>query len=178
GAGRSTALTGPSGSGKSTAVAALGGLQRLSGGRVHPDRQRWPSRQLATEVGWVPQNPEHGFIAHMVGEEVARTSEIVDRAVDTATVLEVFGLSALVAANPFRLSGGEQRRLALAAAVAHRPGLLLLDEPTIGQDPMTWAAVVGWMTSARAAGAAVAFATHDADAPRDDEVRLMHGVVQ
>ncbi|MFL6088606.1 MAG: ATP-binding cassette domain-containing protein [Aeromicrobium sp.] len=176
--GRITALTGESGSGKSTALAAVGGLQRLASGRVHPDRARMSSRRLAADVGWMPQNAEHGFLTHTVADEIRRTGQVIDRFVDTGAVLDAFGLAALAGANPFRLSGGEQRRVALAAALAHRPGLLLLDEPTVGQDPATWAAVTGWMTSARNAGATVAFATHDDDAPRDAEIRLMNGVVQ
>jgi energy-coupling factor transport system ATP-binding protein len=176
-AGTIVALTGPSGSGKSTALAALGGLQRLTTGQVRPDRRRQRSRRLAREIGWVPQNPEHGFLAHTVADEVAHTSRIVDRFVDTATILDVFGLAALAEASPFRLSGGEQRRLALAAALAHRPGLVLLDEPTVGQDPGTWAAVTGWMASARDAGATVTVATHDDEAPRDLDIRLVSGMV-
>lgn len=171
-AGRCTALTGDSGSGKSTALATLGGLQRVAAGRVAPDRQRLSSRRLAAQIGWMPQNPEHGFLTNSVAEEVERTGQRLNRFVDTATILDVFGLGGLAAAHPFRLSGGEQRRLALAAALAHRPGLVLLDEPTVGQDPATWAAVTGWMAAARDAGTVVAFATHDSSAPRDDEICL------
>jgi energy-coupling factor transport system ATP-binding protein len=162
-----TALTGPSGSGKSTALEVLGGLRPPNRGSVAPELASLRSSEVARQVGWVPQNPEIGFLASSVAEEIALTGRRTGRVVDTAAVADVFGLGALLASSPFRLSGGEQRRLALAAGLAHRPAALLLDEPTVGQDPSTWAAVTGWMTSARDAGAAVAFATHDPDAPRD-----------
>ncbi len=167
-----TAFTGPSGAGKSTAIAVLGGLLKPSSGTVTPDIRRWRSPRLAESVGWMPQNPEHGFLAGTVAEEVAKTGNKIGRVVDVEAVLDVFGLGHLGGANPYRLSGGEQRRLALAAALAHRPGVMLLDEPTVGQDPGTWAAVVGWVTAASRAGATVAVSTHDADLPVDAE-RLM-----
>jgi energy-coupling factor transporter ATP-binding protein EcfA2 len=170
-----TALRGPSGAGKSTALALLGGLLRPTSGTVSPDLGRWRSPRLAEAVGWVPQNPEHGFLAPTVAEEVGRTAARVGRPVDVDAVLTVFGLERYAAANPYRLSGGEQRRLALAAALAHRPGVVLLDEPTVGQDPGTWAAVVGWLGAARSAGAAVAVATHDADLPADVELAMLAG---
>lgn len=173
--GRITTLVGPSSAGKSTALGVVAGLQRIDAGRVTPDRSRLRSRRLAPGVGWVPQNPEHGFLTDQVGAEVARTGLRIGRPVDTEAVLEVFGLARLAAAHPFRLSGGEQRRLALAAALAHRPGVVALDEPTVGQDPATWAAVTGWMASARDAGALVAVATHDGAVPTDHAVRLAAG---
>ncbi|MCW2770820.1 MAG: transporter ATP-binding protein [Aeromicrobium sp.] len=173
--GSTTAFTGPSGAGKSTAIAALGGLVRPRSGAVTPELHRWRSRRLAAAVGWVPQNPEHGFLARTVAEEVTRTAQRTRREVDTDAVLEVFGLARFASANPYRLSGGEQRRLAIAAALAHRPGVVLLDEPTVGQDPATWAAVAGWIGAARDAGAAVGVSTHDADLPRDVEVAMFAG---
>jgi energy-coupling factor transport system ATP-binding protein len=129
-------------------------------------------------VGWVPQNPEHGFLTSTVGDEVRHTARKLGRTVEVEQVLEVFGLARFAMSNPYRLSGGEQRRLALAAALAHRPGVVLLDEPTVGQDPSTWAAVVGWIEAARAAGATVALSTHDADLPVDVEHRMRAGVLQ
>ena len=172
-----TAFTGPSGAGKSTAIAVLGGLLKPTSGTVTPDLRRWRSPRLAESVGWMPQNPEHGFLAGSVTEEVAKTGLKVGREVDVEAVLEVFGLAHLGGANPYRLSGGEQRRLALAAALAHRPGVMLLDEPTVGQDPGTWAAVVGWITAASRAGATVAVSTHDTDLPIDTERRMLGGAL-
>ena len=171
-----TAFTGPSGAGKSTALAALGGLLTPKTGTLTPALHDWRSRRLARYVGWVPQNAEHGFLTQTVGEEVVKTAHRLGITVDVPAVLAVFGLEHLARANPYRLSGGEQRRLALLAALAHRPGVVLLDEPTVGQDRHTWAAVVGWFAAASSAGAAVALATHDPFAPRDVEHRLEAGV--
>ena len=175
GAGTVTAFTGPSGAGKSTALAAFGGLVKPKTGTISPDVHTWASRRLAGQIGWVPQNPEHGFLAPTVGEEVEKTSRRLGLDVDVSPILDVFGLGHLALANPYRLSGGEQRRLALAAALAHRPGVVLLDEATVGQDRHTWAAVAGWFVSARNAGAAVGLSTHDAEVPRDVDYALERG---
>jgi len=176
-AGAVTGLRGPSGAGKSTALAVMGGLLRPTSGVLEPALHRRSSRELARLVGWVPQNPEHGFLAQTVTDEVGRTGAALGRSVDVGALLELFGLARYGPASPYRLSGGEQRRLALVAALAHRPGLVLLDEPTVGQDRDTWAAVVGWMRAAAGAGAAVGVATHDASVPLDVELQLRAGAV-
>ncbi|MFI2101872.1 ABC transporter ATP-binding protein [Isoptericola sp. NPDC019693] len=162
-AGRLTAVTGPSGAGKSTLVATLAGHLRPSDGDVrgtpgHAAR----SRDLARWCGWVPQHPEHGLLALRVREEIELTGRRLGVAVAVDDVLALLRLDHVADAHPFRLSGGEQRRLALAAALAHRPGLVLLDEPTVGQDRHTWAAVAGWATAAARHGGSVAASTHDA----------------
>ncbi|MCW2838951.1 MAG: transporter ATP-binding protein [Aeromicrobium sp.] len=175
--GRVTGFTGPSGAGKSTALAVLGGLLAPTTGTVAPDLRRWRSPALAAAVGWVPQNPEHGLLTSTVVDEVRHTATRTGRTVDAGAVLDVFGLGHLASSNPYRLSGGEQRRLALAAALAHRPGVVLLDEPTVGQDPGTWAAVAGWIAASRDAGAAVGLSTHDADVGLDIEHGMSRGVM-
>ena len=159
---RLTAVTGPSGAGKSTLLAAFGGLVRPTAGTVTPALHRRKPRDLAADVGWVSQAPEHGFVAPTVAEEVAATSARLGREVDVEALLTLMGLEHLAGSHPYRLSGGEQRRLSLLTAIAHRPGLLLLDEPTVGQDRGTWAAVAGLAIAAATQGAGVATATHDA----------------
>lgn len=163
--GRVTALVGPSGAGKSTLLAAFAGLLRPTQGTIEgasPPFARRRSKALAAAAGFVPQNPEHGFLRTTVRDEVACTATALGRSVDLDGLLALMRLEHLAGANPFQLSGGEQRRLAVLAALAHRPGTVLLDEPTVGQDRHTWAAVTGWALAARDAGATVGVATHDA----------------
>lgn len=192
-AGAVTALTGDSGAGKSTLVQVLGGLLRPSDGRVRAAAGlvvrgrsapwQWRSTELAARVGWVPQQPEHAMVARTVRDEVRVTGEVLGRpeaAARADALLEALGLSGRAGTDPRRLSGGEQRRLVLAAALAHGPAVLLLDEPTVGQDRGTWAAVAGVLAAARAGGAAVAVATHDATlvgALADHRVHLAGGRV-
>jgi energy-coupling factor transport system ATP-binding protein len=166
-----TAVTGPSGSGKSTLVAALGGLLKPSGGRVQaaealargcgPAPYRWASLDLAARIGWVPQTAEHGFVTSRVRDEVGATAKRLGLQVDVEALLAGMQLDHRADADPYRLSGGEQRRLALVAALAHRPPVTLLDEPTVGQDRHTWAAVAGWVAVGAHAGGAAAVSTHD-----------------
>ncbi|MHB1475106.1 MAG: ATP-binding cassette domain-containing protein [Dermatophilaceae bacterium] len=127
---------------------------------------RWTSRAVAARFGWVPQQAEHAVVARTVRDDVLSTSRLLgldDDAVNTRVdgLLEVLGLSALSGADPHHLSGGEQRRLALAGAIAHGPSVLVLDEPSVGQDRLTWSAVAGVVVAARAAGVGVVLATHD-----------------
>lgn len=194
-AGRALGLRGRSGAGKSTLTSILSGLRRPSEGTVLApptiatargrEPWRWRSRDLAARLAWAPQIPEHGMVAHTVLDELLATARALGRdeaaARDRATgLLEALRLDHLASANPHHLSGGEQRRLMVAAALAHGPMGVLFDEPTVGQDRVTWAAVVGALASARDAGAAVAVASHDADAVgavADDVLTLDRGRV-
>ncbi len=171
-AGRVTALTGDSGAGKSTLVGVLGGLSRPTAGTVlaaaalavrgRRDPGRWRSRDLARRVGWVPQHPEHGFVRSTVRDEVRATPLAVGVATERAdALLELLGLAPRADLDPHLLSGGEQRRLALASALAAGPAVLLADEPSVGQDRATWACVSGLLAAAAREGAAVGVATHD-----------------
>lgn len=169
------ALTGPPGAGKSTLLACLAGLMEPTTGSVTVDPRgearedpwHWPSAQIAATFGVVFQNPEHQFVTGRVLDELrhgllgagveepaasARASAMLDR----------LGLAHLAPADPFTLSGGEQRRLSVATALVLDPGILVLDEPTFGQDPSTWAALVDILAWHRDAGGTVVLATHDA----------------
>ncbi len=150
--GTMTALVGPSGSGKTTLVRVLLGLDRPRSGTLHS-----PAPE---QIAWVPQNPEHGFVAGTVREEVLASPWATDEAL-ADSLLDRAGIAHLARANPYTLSGGEQRRLAIAAALAQRPRLLVLDEPTVGLDPRRRRDVLSLLRSAREDGCAVLVATHE-----------------
>ena len=164
-----TALVGPSGGGKSTWLATLAGLLTPAAGKVSaPDGRpvdELPAEDIARLIGWVPQWSSSALLARSVLDEVLLAGRNLgvaneDRAL---RLLEVLGLDHLQNADPQTLSGGEQRRLAVAAALAHGPYVVLADEPTVGQDRGTWAAVTGLLTAHRARGGGVVVATHDPD---------------
>ncbi len=181
-----TALVGPSGSGKSTVLHALAGFLEPTtadavrvptpGSGTSPGSGTaaetrtapgdLPATDLARAMAWVPQWSSSTIVAATVLEEVLATSGALGD-VDPSTserarsLLTTLRLGHLANADPRHLSGGEQRRLAVAAALLHGPPVLLADEPTVGQDRRTWAAVVGLVAAYRSAGGAVVAATHD-----------------
>lgn len=186
-AGEAVALTGANGSGKSTLALLLAGLLRPDRGTVAgfdgSALARLPASALVRRVGTVFQDPEHQFVRGRADDELMvgplRTGATRDEArARAAELLERLRLAPLAAANPFTLSGGEQRRLSVATALATDPPLLVLDEPTFGQDRVTYAEVVSLLRSARDAGRGVVFATHDRALIRaiaDRELRLEAG---
>jgi energy-coupling factor transport system ATP-binding protein len=191
-AGQILAVTGANGSGKSTLALVLASLLVPTDGSVRflaggPDRpySRWRPRQLVQQVGTVFQEPEHQFVASTVAAELAvgprRAGQ--DRATimaRTDELLERLALSGLACANPFTLSGGEKRRLSVATALATNPQLLVLDEPTFGQDARTWRELAELLAAQRDAGRAVVAVTHDDDltaALADRQVTLSRGRV-
>jgi energy-coupling factor transport system ATP-binding protein len=168
-AGEALAVVGPNGSGKSTLALLVAGLLRPARGRVAlEDAEPWslPARRLVARVGTVFQDPEHQFVTGRVDEELMvgplRTGRYAPDARRIAMdLLERLGLTHLAAANPFTLSGGEQRRLSVATALATAPPLLVLDEPTFGQDRRTYAELVTLLAGHCDGGGATLFATHD-----------------
>jgi len=186
-AGEAVALTGRNGSGKSTLALLLAGLLRpLRGTVIGADGAalaRLPAAALVRRVGTVFQDPEHQFVRGRSDDELMvgplRTGVTGDAArARAAELLARLRLAPLAAANPFTLSGGEQRRLSVATALATDPPLLVLDEPTFGQDRATYAELVTLLRDARDAGRGIVFATHDRALVRalaDREVRLQAG---
>ncbi|WP_460863101.1 ABC transporter ATP-binding protein [Nocardiopsis coralliicola] len=175
-----TALTGPNGGGKSTLLRLLGGLARPDSGRVRPrgalaeadprDLHRWPAVRLARHVGTVFQHADDQFITASVRAELEfaplRRGLPASRAAASAdALLQRLRLDHLADAHPFTLSGGEKRRLSVATALSadpdHAPEVLLLDEPTFGQDAATWSELVALLDTLRRGGCGVVLATHD-----------------
>jgi len=164
-AGERVAIVGPNGSGKSTLLRLVGGLLRPSAGSVvigGADPRRLPAPQLARLTGFVFQDPELGFLADTVAEEIALGLE-PGGAIAAAGLLERLGMSleTFGQRSPYRLSGGEQRRLSVACALVRRPRILLLDEPTFGQDRHGWEALATILDELVEAGTSVLVATHD-----------------
>ena len=145
--GELVALIGANGVGKTTLLLTLAGL-------LPP---------LSGHLGGAPpamafQNPEHQFVAGSVTDEVAFKVPDVAR---VPAALAQFRLTHLADANPFRLSGGEKRRLSLAANVVHDRDVLLADEPTFGLDRRDARATMLALRAWADAGRAVLFACHD-----------------
>jgi energy-coupling factor transporter ATP-binding protein EcfA2 len=161
--GETAAVTGPNGAGKSTLALMLGGLLAPASGRITAfgDRRpphRWRAAQLARRIGSVFQNPEHQFVTSRVADEVALGGVPPAR---VGQLLERLRLTHLAGANPYTLSGGEARRLSVATALAAAPRLLVLDEPTFGQDRRTWIELVELLAQLRDDGHGVVAVTHD-----------------
>lgn len=170
------AVTGPSGAGKTSLLRVVLGVDAPDGGSVSGSGTGEGTSNA--RAAWVPQDPEHAFVAATVAEEVAASPRAEDPEL-AASLLREGGLDHLAQASPYALSGGEQRRLAVVAALAERPALLVLDEPTVGLDAHRWADVVALLDAARARGTAVLVATHDPDlvARADHVLRLDGGPV-
>ena len=146
--GELVALMGRTGAGKSTLCMCLNGVVPLStGGRLHGDirvlghdPRHTPTSQLAREVALVYQDAESQLFMPTVEEEVAfgpenlglPRAEVANR---VAWALEVVGMEAMRHRPPSQLSGGQMKRVALAANLAMLPRLLILDEPFAGLDP-------------------------------------------
>lgn len=173
-----TLVMGPNGAGKSL-------LLRLLAGLIAPDRGTvtWhgtaPDRARAPRIGFVFQKPvllRRSALANIVH---ALKACGVPRSERKARALEALDLAHLrdLAGMPARLmSGGEQQRLALVRALAARPQVLLLDEPTASLDPSSAASIEALVLAAACAGTRIMFVSHDLGQARRlaDEVVFMH----
>lgn len=176
-AGQITALVGANGAGKSTLSLTLAGLlpavsgevvssDALAQGANGTDPMKWKSPDLAKRISYVFQNPEHQFACGSVLDEVMlgplRTGVSADEARAKAEeLLKRFRLARYANANPYTLSGGEKRRLTVAASLAAAPRVLILDEPTFGQDHKTWLQIIRLIASLRSEGVSIIVVTHD-----------------
>ena len=172
--GVSTCIVGANGAGKSTFALTLAGLLPPISGTVEVetsdgtrgDPHEWTSKQLLGRMSMVFQEPEYQFLASTVAEELAigpraagMSEEEIAPLVDEH--LEALGLTTLARANPMTLSGGEKRRLSVATALISAPELLILDEPTFGQDRGTWLGLVRLLRATLARGVTLVSITHD-----------------
>jgi energy-coupling factor transport system ATP-binding protein len=178
-AGHATSVTGPNGAGKSTLALTLAGLLPAHGGRLEAlpplargaatSPHRWRSSELVSRIGTVFQEPEHQFLTPRVLDELEfgprRVAKLPEKEVRGIVdgLLQRLRLERLAEANPFTLSGGEKRRLSVATMLATSPRILVLDEPTFGQDALTWAELVRLLGELLAQGTSLLAVTHDQD---------------
>ncbi|HEU5278019.1 MAG TPA: ABC transporter ATP-binding protein [Gaiellaceae bacterium] len=169
-----TGLLGPSGSGKSTLMRAVVGVQKITSGDVRVLGQPAGAAQLRRRVAYTTQAPSVyldltvrenlRFFARALGVEVSRIDEAI------ATV----GLSAEADRVVGRLSGGERARASLASALLGRPEVLVLDEPTVGLDPVLRRDLWATFAELAAAGATLLVSSHVMDeAERCDDLLLL-----
>lgn len=167
--GEAVAIVGQNGSGKSTMVRLLNGLLRPTEGRVTHDGEDIASRRvaaLAARVGIVFQNPDRQIFAGKVRDEVAfgprilgRSATDVAMAVDAA--LEAVGLADVRDTNPYDLGYSRRKLLAIASVLAMDTSVVILDEPTTGQDARGIARVQLVVADVRARGRTVLAISHD-----------------
>jgi putative ABC transport system ATP-binding protein len=177
-AGSSVAIVGPSGCGKSTLLGMLGGLEKPSGGRIWLDGTEISSLPEAARarirresIGFVFQSYDLlpfltaqenvEFQQALTGENGSATNGKSDHA---AELIKRLGLSEHATKFPDQLSGGQRQRVGIARALAHRPSLILGDEPTGELDSETSASVLDLLLEAQEiTGATLVIVTHDAD---------------
>jgi putative ABC transport system ATP-binding protein len=188
--GEFVAVMGPSGSGKSTLLHVLGGLEPATSGEIWLDGQRVDE---LSQAKWAVLRRRHiGFVFQFFNlvssmtvadnVEVAALIGGVSRRAARARreeLLAALGLTSKAEVAPAQLSGGEQQRVAVARALAHRPSLLLTDEPTGNLDSANTAAVLRLLRRAHAGGQAILLVTHDARAASmaDRVVNLFDGMI-
>jgi len=183
-----TAVTGPSGSGKSSLLQILALHERSSGGQlwvlgddVSAARGRALRALRRLHVAWVAQRPTHSLFAHLTArgnlEQVARLRSAA--LADADGMLERLGIAHRSSARTEALSGGEQQRLAVAAALLGAPSVVLADEPTAELDDASASLVLSELAGCAERGSAVVFSTHDPRAVRAAHrvLHMRHGVL-
>ncbi|MEJ1154389.1 energy-coupling factor transporter ATPase [Microbacterium marmarense] len=185
--GEFVAIVGANGAGKTSLIQAIAGVippprgtvylsetvhstPPASGGRAvdrgRVDVARADSRTTSSLIGFVFQNPEHQFIAHTVFDEVAhglRRQRLPEDEVEARTLalLERFGLAEKALSHPFLLSGGQKRRLSVGTALVAGAPILVLDEPTFGQDRARADELLSLLRELNDHGTTIVVVTHD-----------------
>ena len=189
-AGAITAVVGPSGSGKSSLLRILACIDRPTAGQVRvgplevsalgPRRRRRVRRR---RTGYVFQRPSDNLVSYLTAREhmeLAARLRGFDLGAEGDRLLDVLGLSGRARHKPHQLSGGEQQRLAFAAAVVGHPALVVADEPTAELDSENGRALMETVRTLRDEGTAFAISTHDPQAVgmADRTLYLRHGALE
>jgi energy-coupling factor transport system ATP-binding protein len=168
--GQVVALMGPNGSGKTTLLRCLMGLNKLQDGRIRMEGRlihQDDVTSIARSVAYVPQWPSTLLFADTVLDELwwtLRNHNLEENPpVQPDALLKELELHSVADRYPRDLSAGQIQRAALAAVMVTKPGILLLDEPTLGMDPFIQRRLGQLLTHWREAGRAVLIATHDSE---------------
>lgn len=179
--GEFVAIMGQNGAGKTTLVKHFNGLLKPTKGKVlidGIDTTKKSVAALARNVGFVFQNPDHQLFSETVEDEIAFAlknfgfkENIIKRRVTWA--LNLLGLTQYRKTSPFMLSGGERKRVALASVLAWNPKILILDEPTIGQDYQQKEKLRQFILQMKAQRKTIIIVTHDVEFVAECNPRVM-----
>jgi len=169
--GEFVAIMGQNGAGKTTLVKHFNGLLKPTKGKVLIDGVETTKVSVATlarKVGFVFQNPDHQLFSETAEEEIAFAlknfgfkENVIEKRVTWA--LNLLGLTQYRKTSPFMLSGGEKKRVALASVLAWNPKILILDEPTIGQDYQQKEKLRQFILQMKAQRKTIIIVTHDVE---------------
>ena len=179
--GEFVAIMGENGAGKTTLVKHLNGLLRPQEGRITiegSDIADMSVANLARRVGLVFQNPDDQLFSEDVEEEISFAlrnfgfeSDVIEKRVDWA--LNLLDLERYRKSSPFILSGGERKRVALSSVLAWDPEIVVLDEPTIGQDYAQKERLRHFLMQLRTQGKTTIIVTHDVEFVADCKPRIV-----
>ena len=175
------AIMGQNGAGKTTLVKHFNGLLKPTNGEVLVDgvsTKNVSVAKLARNVGFVFQNPDHQLFSETVEDEIAFAlknfgfeESVVEKQVDWA--LNLLDIAQYRKTSPFMLSGGERKRVALASILAWDPQMVVLDEPTIGQDHQQKEKLLQFILQLNAQKKTVVVVTHDVEFVAECNPRVM-----
>jgi energy-coupling factor transport system ATP-binding protein len=181
GDGEFVAVMGENGAGKTTLVKMFNGLLKPTQGRVSVDGVDTKDKsvaQLSRDVGLIFQNPDHQLFAETVAQEVGFSlrnfgfnEDVIQRRV--TNILTALDLERYEASSPFVLSGGERKRVALAAILVWDPKHVVMDEPTIGQDYLQKDRLRQFIVQLNSQGKTVIIVTHDVEFVAECKPRIL-----
>lgn len=165
-AGEWIAIIGKNGAGKSTFLQALMQLLKTTGEYTLLNQPVEKIKKLSDKLTFVFQNPEFQFVAHSVYEEIAyglKIERMKEEEIQTKVeeMLELFQLQKHRHQHPYQLSMGQKRRLSVAASIVKKQPILLLDEPTFGQDSFNTFRLLELLEKLRNEGTTILMVTHD-----------------
>lgn len=165
------AIMGENGAGKSTLVKHLNGLLKPSRGEVYIDginTRKASVAELSRNVGLVLQNPDHQLFCETVEDEIAYglknfgfEEDDINKRIEQSLIF--LDLAKYRKSSPFILSGGERKRVALSAVLAWDPKVIVLDEPTLGQDYAQKEKLRKFVTQLNKQGRTIIIVTHDVE---------------